>query len=207
MTLRSSMEAMQLKCRSLWNRLEGLRGSSGAQLLEVALTLPILMALVVGATDFGAAYRLQHDLNNACREGARFASSQSAEDLNCGSCSAVPASVSAVRDVVANYLTQDKLTTCAISTTAGYSATNQTWSFSSPTPGCTNFSLTVARGYTFLNTSSNTNVLASQVTIAWPYTWTYGKVAGMLGGNKQKGGGGTSLPSTINSNASMENLL
>ena len=192
--------------RAAAKRLELLKGSSGAQLLEVALMLPILLALVTGAADFGGAYKLQHDLNNACREGARFASSESTADLDCGSCNTVPQSVMAVRDVVANYLTNDSLTACAVSTSATYSSTNQAWTFGSSTSGCTEFSLVIARGYSFVNGSTGTNVMATNVTLAWPYTWTYGKVAGFLNQNKGKKGNPPPLPATINSGAIMENL-
>ena len=51
-------------------------GSEGAQLLEFALVLPILLVFSVGIMDFGQAYNLKQKLNNASREGARFAAAE-----------------------------------------------------------------------------------------------------------------------------------
>lgn len=45
----------------------------GQALVEFALTLPILLALLCGIIDFGWAYYNQITLNNAAREGARYA--------------------------------------------------------------------------------------------------------------------------------------
>src|SRR5713101_7765476 len=86
-----------------------LRGAEGAQLLEFALVLPMLLVVVFGAADFGAAWALKDKLSNAARDGARIAASQT-NDLNSGK--NPPASVAAVKDVVASYLTNAKVTTC-----------------------------------------------------------------------------------------------
>src|SRR6266849_10790972 len=85
------------------------RGSEGAQLLEFALVLPMLLVIVFGAADFGAAWALKDKLSNAARDAARIAASQT-NDLNSGK--NPPDSVTAVRYVVANYLTNAKVTTC-----------------------------------------------------------------------------------------------
>lgn len=83
-------------------------GSDGAQLLEFALVLPLLLAISVGIMDFGQAYNLKQKLNNASREGARFAA---AENSGAGLSTS---DVSAVRDVVGNYLTNGGVTLCSI---------------------------------------------------------------------------------------------
>lgn len=51
------------------------RGTSerGAELIEVALTLPLLLLVAVGIFEFGRAYQTQQVLTNAAREGARVA--------------------------------------------------------------------------------------------------------------------------------------
>jgi hypothetical protein len=48
-------------------------GERGAALVEFALILPVLMALVLGMITGGAAYNRQLSLTNAVREGSRFA--------------------------------------------------------------------------------------------------------------------------------------
>ncbi len=50
------------------------RGHSerGATIVEAAIILPVLLALVLGIVEFGLVYGKYHDLTNAAREGARF---------------------------------------------------------------------------------------------------------------------------------------
>jgi TadE-like protein len=74
----------------------------GAQLLEVALVLPLLLILAVGILDFGTAYNLRHILNNAAREGARLGSSQPTSSP----WPAQPPSVQAICNEVVAYLWQ-----------------------------------------------------------------------------------------------------
>ena len=49
------------------------RGESGQALVEVAIALPILLALLVGIFEFARAYNVQQVITNAAREGAREA--------------------------------------------------------------------------------------------------------------------------------------
>jgi Flp pilus assembly protein TadG len=46
----------------------------GAAALELALVLPVLVALICGIMDFGDAWYMKQVLNNASREGARYGS-------------------------------------------------------------------------------------------------------------------------------------
>src|SRR5262249_23547552 len=78
-----------------------LRRTEAAALIEFAVALPLLVVLVVGIFDFGGAFNLKQELNNAVREGARFPSSQPTNDL--ASVSPAPPSVDAVRFVVDSY--------------------------------------------------------------------------------------------------------
>jgi hypothetical protein len=50
------------------------RDDRGANLVEMALVLPLLLMLFMGIVDFGRAYYSYVTLTNAAREGARFAS-------------------------------------------------------------------------------------------------------------------------------------
>ena len=49
------------------------RSDSGAELIELAIVLPILLIVVAGIVDFGRAFYYQVTLTNAAREGARAA--------------------------------------------------------------------------------------------------------------------------------------
>lgn len=48
-----------------------LRSESGAQLVEFALSLPVLLILTMGIIDFGLLFQRYEVLTNASREGAR----------------------------------------------------------------------------------------------------------------------------------------
>lgn len=49
------------------------RGEAGQSLVELALALPILLALLVGIFEFGRAWNVRQVLTAAAREGARMA--------------------------------------------------------------------------------------------------------------------------------------
>jgi Flp pilus assembly protein TadG len=49
------------------------RSESGAELIEVALTLPLLLLVVLGIIEFGFLFQQYEVITNAAREGARVA--------------------------------------------------------------------------------------------------------------------------------------
>ena len=65
----------------LWSHLSRLQGMEAAALIEFAVALPLLVVLVMGIFDFGGAFNLKQELNNAVREGAGFGASQPTNDL------------------------------------------------------------------------------------------------------------------------------
>ena len=68
----------------------------GAILVEMAMVVPILAVLLLGTVQFGLVLREHQIVQNAAREGARYASQQQATDAN-------------VRAVVRNYLQQEDI--------------------------------------------------------------------------------------------------
>ena len=88
-----------------------LTDTSGSQLLEFAVALPLLVVFVVGIFDFGGAFNLKQMLNNIAREGARFASSLPTNDLDA---IGTPPSVTAVRDLVVSHLQMARLNDCGL---------------------------------------------------------------------------------------------
>jgi len=66
---------MRVHPRSFRNRTE-----RGANLVEVALVLPLLFLLLMGVADLGRAFYTYVSLTNAAREGARFAARFPFED-------------------------------------------------------------------------------------------------------------------------------
>ena len=85
--------------------------TDGSQIVELAVSLPLLMVFVIGITDFGTAFNLKQELNNAAREGARIAANQYMADV----VNATPNSVITIHDAVDNYLLAARVNDCGLS--------------------------------------------------------------------------------------------
>lgn len=188
------------------------RDERAAQLVEFAVSLPLLVVFVVGIFDFSGAYTLKQKLTNVARDAARAAAADPANDLQ-SPVSALPASVSDSYQVVFNYLIANKINTCGMTVNPSIFVTGpgETWTFTSNTNGCVGTGLTIIinRGYIFtanggsqpanLNCSSQsaggqTAVIATCVSIHYAYQWRFGRVASLLGST-------TALPSNISATA------
>ena len=93
--------------RNLEPKFIRLGSEKGAELVEFAIILPLLLVLFAGIWEFGAAYRTYQALTNGAREGARLA--------------VLPQGVNqmeAVRRRVKSYLSKSNLQTSFISDTA-----------------------------------------------------------------------------------------
>ena len=77
--------------------------SAGAELVEFALLLPLLLLLIGGVWDFGSAFLLKDKMTNATREGARIAVSTPINSVNCPG--PTPCSIAAAADSVKQYMT------------------------------------------------------------------------------------------------------
>jgi Flp pilus assembly protein TadG len=186
---------MFLAHRSGMTWLKHLRGTRGAQLLEFALVLPFLAVLLVGAIDFGGAYNVKHILTNAARESARITVSNPLTDSSCKD--PTPCSIEAAADAVKQYLTNAGLSTAScINPKSPSSSGTLTWSYS-----CNNVSLTINRALVISPQGSTTVIPSTQVTLTYPYTWTFGRIIGLL-----VNGATASTPSTLTSQAVMQNL-
>jgi Flp pilus assembly protein TadG len=167
----------------------GLGSNQGSELLEFALVVPLLLVFVVGIIDFGSAYNLKQQLNNAAREGARYAANQSSNPLD----AETGAAAQAVGNVVQNYLTNAGLTKCTF--TAPGSPT-LVYTYSGTPAGC---SLVINRAY---NVTNGTGLIFStHVTLSYPYSWALSNIIGLLLPSST-----LSLPSTVSSDAIMQNL-
>jgi len=157
----------------------------GSQVVELALSLPLLVLFVVGIFDFSGALALKQKLTNAAREGARVAAADPANDLSNTSGLPTPVSVSDAYQVVDNYLLSEKINDCGLQGTTP-TATGLTWT--SPTlTGCPNGSglvLTINRGCLTPESGSSptVNVVNTCVTITYPYSWRFTGVSGLFGG-------------------------
>jgi Flp pilus assembly protein TadG len=186
---------MSFAHRSGMTWLKHLRGTRGAQLLEFALVLPFLVVILVGAIDFGGAYNVKHILTNAARESARITVSNPLTDSSCTD--PTPCSIEAAADAVKQYLTNAGLSTAScINPKSPSSSGILTWTWS-----CNNVSLTINRGYVISPQGSTTVIPSTQVTLTYPFTWTFGQIIGLL-----VNGATASTPSTLTASAVMQNL-
>ena len=172
----------------------------GAQLLEFALSLPFLLVLVVGSVDFGRSYNTRHVLTNAAREAARIAVSNPMNIFN-AKCSG-DCAIQAAADATKAYLVN-----------AGFSQANcidpanpnpagpPTWTFT-----CTgaNKGVSLAIDHNFIVTGGAAGLPfpATQVTLTYPFTWTFQNVIGLL-----VKGSNPNLPTTITTTVVMQNLV
>jgi Flp pilus assembly protein TadG len=173
-----------------------LREDSGAQLVEFAVALPLLVVFVVGIFDFSGAFTIKQKLTNVARDAARVAAADPSNDVS--SSTALPASVADAYQVVANYFTANQLNNCGV-TAAGGTQSGTTWSFSGAGNGCSGSGLTIIinRGYYFPETSGSlppsvscqppvvvgtqTAVIGTCVSIQYAYPWRFGNVDKLLG--------------------------
>jgi Flp pilus assembly protein TadG len=164
-----------------------------AQIVELAVSLPLLMVFVVGIFDFSGAFTLKQQLTNAAREGARVAAAAPANDV--APSNPLPASVDTAFRVVDNYLQAENINDCSISPLSP-SHSGLTWTYSATGNGCATGGLTIAinRGYVFPPTGassptgctsqpssgSTVNVVGTCVSITYAYKWRFNSVITLL---------------------------
>jgi Flp pilus assembly protein TadG len=182
-----------------------------SQMVEFALTLPLLVVFVVGIFDFSNAFTLKQKLTNVARDAARVAAADPASDVPL-SVSAVPASVSDAFQLVANYLVANNINACGMTASSFVYAAPATWTYSAHANGCPAAGITVIinRGYYFPQATGTTPasvtcavtgalggqpaVIGTCVSLQYAYQWKFGHAASLLGAS-------TTLPSTISAAA------
>jgi Flp pilus assembly protein TadG len=182
-----------------------------SQMVEFAVTLPLLVVFVVGIFDFSNAFTLKQKLTNVARDAARVAAADPANDVP-SSVSAVPASVSDAFQLVANYLVANNINACGMIASSFVYSAPATWTYSAHANGCPAAGITVVinRGYYFPQsvgtqpasaTCAVTGALGGQaavigtcVGVQYAYQWKFGHAASLLGAT-------TALPSTISAAA------
>ncbi len=159
----------------------GCTNDRASQIVELALSLPVLVLFVVGVFDFSGALTLKQKLTNAAREGARVSASDPASDMF----AAVPASVSDAAQAVDNYLFSEKINDCGLGPTlpATPPQTQLTWTYTATGGGCpgTGISVAINRGCSTLE--NGINLIGTCVTISYAYKWQYNSVSGLFGGS------------------------
>jgi Flp pilus assembly protein TadG len=174
---------------------DGIASERGAQIVEFAVALPLLVVFVVGIFDFSNAFTLKQRLTNVARDAARAAASDPANDLQGASGGTNPVSVTDAFYIVDNYLLANNLTDCGITSTA--TVTSLTWTFTASGNGCVAPGLTIIvnRGYYFpavggtapsptcvaQASGGQIAVVSTCVSIQYAYPWRFGRAASLLG--------------------------
>ena len=154
------------------------RQDRGSQIVEFALSLPLLVVFVVGIFDFTGAYTLKQKLANAARESARAAASGPANDV--GNSAGVPASVFDAQEVLVNYLDNARINDCGLRGTAPTS-TDLTWTYTASGNGCpgSGVTLVINRGCVVAS-SGPVNVVGTCVSLQYGYQWRFNRVITLL---------------------------
>ena len=164
----------------------------GAQLVEFAVSLPLLVVFVVGIFDFSGAFTLKQKLTNIARDAARAAAADPAGDLS----SSRPVSVNDAFQIVDNYFAANQLNDCGI--TQSTSPLNLRWTSAGTGNGCPTGGLRIIinRGYYFPTTGAalptvdctsqapGTGVgalIGTCVSIRYAYPWRFAQAARVLG--------------------------
>jgi Flp pilus assembly protein TadG len=175
---------------------------AGSELLEFVIAVPLLLLLVIGAWDFGAAFVLKQKLTNAAREGARIVASvpSNTVDANGNACSP-PCNIQAGVNAVVQYLKSANLdASCIYSATPSSATPLNGWVYS-----CGNgIRLEIDRGIVSPNLvepydnvtlpSGTVAVGETVVTLTYPFTWTQGQLLP------------PPIPSKLTSEVQMQNL-
>jgi Flp pilus assembly protein TadG len=147
----------------------------GAQLVELAVSLPLLLLLVVGIMDFGSAVTLKHKLAIAAEQAGRVAANQTYIDVT----NTLPKSTESIRSSVVASLLSMKINDCGLSS-AVPSKVDLTWTYTAG--GCAGtLRLVVNRASPYQNPGATPEwVEANKLTLSYPYQWSFGRVSRLV---------------------------
>ena len=151
--------------------------ASGAQILELAVSLPLLVVFVVGIYDFSQAFNTKEKLNFAARDGARLASTLPTNDLSQGT----PLSVTAIRDLVDADLLAASINDCGLGPIIRTGTL--VWTATGTCQNSSTFTLQIDRGFVVPaapNASQSVQQLATHIVLQYPYQWQFSSVIGLL---------------------------
>lgn len=169
------------------------RNDDAAQLVEFAVSLPLLVLFVVGIFDFSNAFTLKQKLTNVARDAARTAAAEPSSDLQ----SALPMSVVDAFQNIDNYLLANHLSDCGVALVGPFGPP-LTWKYQGSASACPPGGLTIIinRGYFFPATGtapltqdcttptdpgSLTALVSTCVSIQYAYPWKFARVATLIG--------------------------
>lgn len=160
-----------------------LSDESASQIVEFAVSLPLLVVFVVGIFDFSGAFTLKQKLANAAWEGARVAAADPATDLgNSFGKGAEPVSVSDAFQVIDSYLISEQINDCGLLGSGASSQANLKWTYTAKGNGCpgTGVQIIIDRGCAQAVPSTPVKAVGTCVTVSYPYKWRFNSVIILL---------------------------
>ena len=158
--------------------LRKIRKDSGAQILEFAVALPLLVIFLVGIYDFSQAFNTKEKLTFAAKDGARLGATQPTNDLS----NAVPLSVAAIRDLVDADLLAAGINDCGLGPITA--STPMVWTASGTCPNSRTLTLTIDRGFSFSTVVAGApepvQIICTRVDITYPYQWHFNSAIRLL---------------------------
>jgi hypothetical protein len=191
------IHGLYLRISSLGKHLSISGEDHAAQLVEFAVSLPLLVLFVVGIFDFSGAFNLKEKLTNVARDAARVAAADPFGDIGA---STVPVSVTHAFKVVDSYLNANQINDCGLATKVPTSIDGGiTWAYDiapAGNPPC-GIRVVIKRGYSFPVTGSTVPTIdcpsqgaggqlalvGTCVSIRYAYPWKFGRAASLLGRN------------------------
>jgi len=172
--------------------LRGAARTEGAQLLEFALALPLLLVFVVGIIQFAGAFNLKQKEANAAREGARVMVSN---DLSSTTCTSGYCSVQAAASAMANYMTNASFDSSCIDPTTPSTTGPPTWTYS-----CNGITLSINNQFSYTPSGGSLET-GTKVTVTYPFSWFFNDIIKLLVPNAR-----LSIPNSLTETAVMQNL-
>lgn len=151
----------------------------GAELLEFALVLPLLVVMLVGILDFAHAYNIKQKLANAARAGARVGAATTTFG-DSGTCTnyTAPCSVESIYNNVMGYLSDAGIDTSSLVGTSPAQCSDSSgnlialcWDYTAAGNSGLK-TLTIERGVSI--SGATTALSGTRVTITYNYDWTFG---------------------------------
>jgi Flp pilus assembly protein TadG len=162
-------------CAFSWLR-NSLWRNEAAQIVELAVTLPLMVVLLVGIFDFGQAFNVKQRIGDAAREAARLAASQPTDDLGLGRPPSVDTIVSFILNNLtgANVLSGNAGSCTAAGATVAHSPGSFTWQYTvNNCPQTLTVTVNRALAIPYTSGGNTVNVVASKVTVSYPYIWHF----------------------------------
>lgn len=180
--------------------------STGSQIAEFAVCVPLLTIFTVGIFDFSGAFNLKQKLASAAQEGAFVAATEPTSDLVANQFTPPPQSIQAIEQAI--FLDLEDLHVVPLEGPNVYTcggswnvvASNFMWTYTIHSCPQGTLTIIIDRGCTPNNASpcpvngAGENVIYSHVTIQYPYPWRFQNVVQLVGGSSV-------LPTTLSVDA------